>query len=58
MYCMIIGNYSGHMGYATEPPFCVAYPLEFINKKNHAAMTFRNQDNQRVAFMGMEMIIC
>ena len=31
-YCMIIGNYGGYMVYATEPPFCIAYPLEFIDK--------------------------
>ena len=37
MYCMIIGNYSGHLAYTTDPPFCVAYALDFINKNDPAA---------------------
>ena len=45
------------MAYATEPPFCMAYPLEFIDKKDPAAMTFRNPDNHLVMFMGMEMVV-
>ena len=57
MFCMIIGNYSGHMAYATKPLFCVAYPLEFVDKKDPATMTFRNVYNHPVAFMGMEMIV-
>ena len=57
MYCIIIGNYSGHLAYTIELSFCVAYPLEFIDKKDPAAMTFRNPDNHLVMFMGMEMII-
>ena len=28
-YCIIIGDYGGSMGFATEPPFCTAYPLSF-----------------------------
>ena len=54
----VIGNYNGHMAYAAELPFCVAYPLEFINKKDPATGTFRNADNHPVTFMRMEMIIC
>ena len=45
---MIIGNYGGHLAYATDPPFCVAYPLDFVNKKDPAAMTFRTHDNHPV----------
>ena len=33
---------------ATNPPFCVAYPLEFILKEDPAQMTFRNQQNHPV----------
>ena len=25
--CTIMGNYGGHMAFATDPPFCTAYPL-------------------------------
>ena len=55
---MILGNYSGHMACATDAPFSVAYPLEFINKKDPGMMTFRNLDNHPVAFMVGEMVIC
>ena len=48
-FCTIMGNYGGHMAFATDPPFCVAYPLEFILKKDPAQMTFRNQQNHPVS---------
>ena len=48
MYCMIIGNYGGHLAFTTDPPFCAAHPLDFIDEKDPAAMTFRNQDNHLV----------
>ena len=57
-YCMILGNYSGHMACATELPFCMAYPLKIVDKKDSAVMIFRNPDNHPVTFMGMEMVIC
>ena len=54
---MIIGNYGGHWLMPLSH-FVWLYPLEFVNKKDPAMMTFRNQDNHPVTFMGMEMIIC
>ena len=51
-YCMIFGNYGGHMAYATDSPFCVAYPLEFIDKKDPGTMIFWNPDNHPVTFIG------
>ena len=27
-YMMLIGNYGGHMAYATDPPYCVAYAAQ------------------------------
>ena len=41
MYCMIIGNYSGHLAYATDPPFCVAYAFDFVNKKRPCCDDFQ-----------------
>ena len=41
-----------------DPPFCTAYALDFIDKNDPAAMTFRNQDNHPVAFTGEGLIIC
>ena len=31
-YCMIVGDYGGPLAFATEPPFCTAYPLCFANR--------------------------
>ena len=31
-YMMLIGNYGGHMAFATEPPYCVAYAAEYQDK--------------------------
>ena len=27
----IMGNYSGHTAFATDLPFCMAYPLSFVH---------------------------
>ena len=52
-YCMIVGNYGGHLAYAMDPPFCMAYALDFIDKNDPAAITFRNQENHPVSFTEM-----
>ena len=57
-YCMIMGNYGGHLAYAMDPPFCMAFALDFINKNDPATMTFRNQENHPVSFKGDGLIIC
>ena len=41
-YCMIIGDYGGPLGFATELPFCTAYPLSFSDRDDPAQMTFRH----------------
>ena len=28
-YMMLIGNYGGHMAFTTEPPYCVAYAVDY-----------------------------
>ena len=58
MYAMLLGNYGGHMGYATDPPFSMAYPLKFVKKDNPGAMTFWNPDNHPVTFMVNAMVVC
>ena len=58
MYCMIVGNYGGHLDYTMDPSFCVAYALDFINKSDPAVMKFRNLDNHPVSFTGDGLIIC
>ena len=54
----IVGNYGGHMAFATDPPFCVAYPLEFILKEDPAQMTFRNQQNHPVSCTADGLLVC
>ena len=48
-FCTIVGNYGRHMAFTTDPPFFMAYPLEFILKRDPAQMTFRNQQNHPVS---------
>ena len=57
-FCTIVGNYSGHMAFATDPLFCMAYPLEFILKEDPAQMTFRSQQNHPVSFTGDGLLVC
>ena len=35
-YCMIVGDYGGPLGFATELPFCTAYPLSFSDRDDPA----------------------
>ena len=55
---MLLGNYSGYMAYTTDLPFCIAYPLEFMDRKDKSAMMFRSLENHPVTFMGNEMVVC
>ena len=57
MYCMIVGNYGGNLAYAMDPPFCMAYSLDFINKDDPTTMMFRNQENHLVSFTRDGLII-
>ena len=56
-YCMILGNYGGHMAFATDPPFCMAYSLDFIIEDDPTKMTFRNQQNHPVLFTSDGLIV-
>ena len=57
-FCTIVGNYSGHMGFATDPPFCMAYPLSFVHKDDPAQMTFRSQQNHPTSFTADVLLVC
>ena len=48
--CTIVGNYGGHLAFAMDPPFCMAYPSHFVNTEDPAQMTFRSQQNHPVSF--------
>ena len=49
-YCMIVGDYGGPLAFATEPPFCTAYPLCFANRDDPTRMTFRHPQNHPWSF--------
>ena len=57
-YCMIMGNYSGHMPFATDPPFCIVYSWDFVNEDEPAKMMFRNQENHPVSFTTDGLMVC
>ena len=58
MFCMIVGNYGGHMAFAIDPPFCTAYSLGFVCKDDPALLSFRNQQNHPVSFTGDGLLVC
>ena len=49
-YCMIVGDYGGPLAFATELPFCTAYPLCFANRDDPTRMTFRHPQNHPWSF--------
>ena len=57
MYCIIIGDYGGPMGFATEPPFCMAYPLSFANRDDPARMTFQHPQNHPCSFTADVLLV-
>ena len=57
-FCIIVGDYGGFMGFATDLPFCTAYPLLFANKDDPARMTFRNPQNQPASFGADVLLVC
>ena len=57
-FCIIVGDYGGSMGFATDPPFCAAYPLSFANKEDLARMNFRNPQNHPASFSADILLVC
>ena len=56
--CTIVGNYGGHMAFATDPPFCMTYSMHFVPKDDPAQMTLRSQQNHPVSFTGDGLLVC
>ena len=46
------------MGFATDPPFCTAYPLSFVHKDDPTQMTFRSQQNHPTSFTADVLLVC
>ena len=57
MYCIIVGDFGGSMGFATEPPYCTAYPLSFANRDDPAQMTFRHPQNHPCSFTADVLLV-
>ena len=55
-YMMLIGNYGGHMGFATEPPYCVAYAADYRDK-DPSKMTPRETLNHTYAMVSDNMMV-
>ena len=55
-YMMLTGNYGGHMGFATEPPYCVAYAAEYQDK-DPSKMTPREPLNHLYAMVSDKMMV-
>ena len=47
---MIVGDYGGPLAFATELPFCTAYPLCFADRDDPTRMTFRHPQNHPWSF--------
>ena len=55
-YMMLIGNYGGHMAFATDPPYCVAYAADYKNNELSKMMP-REPLNQAYAMVTDNMMV-
>ena len=55
---MIVGDYGGPLAFATEPPFCTAYPLCFANRDDPTCMTFHHPQNHPWSFPTDVLLVC
>ena len=45
------------MAFATDPPFCLTYPVGYFDKKDPSTMMIQNPDNHPVALMVSDMVV-
>ena len=55
-YMMLIGNYGGHMAFATDPPYCVVYATDYKNN-DPSKMTPREPLNHVYAMVTSNMVV-
>ena len=55
-YMVLIGNYGGHMAFATDPPYCVAYAMDY-KTNDPSQMTPRHPQNHTYAMVTTNMIV-
>ena len=56
-YMMLIGNYGGHMAFATDPPYCVAYATDYKNTNDPSKMTPRKPLNHAYTMVTNNMVV-
>ena len=56
-YMMLIGNYGGHMAFATDPPYCVAYAADYKNSNDPSKMTPHEPLNHAYAMVTDNMVV-
>ena len=56
-YMMLIGNYGGHMAFATDPPYCVAYAADYKNTNDPSKMTPCEPLNHTYAMVTSNMVV-
>ena len=55
-YAVLVGNYGGHMAFATDPPYCVAYSADY-KTSDPSQMTPRHTRNHPYAMITTNMIV-
>ena len=56
-YMMLIGNYGGHMAFATDPPYCVVYAADYKNTSDPSKMTPCEPLNHAYAMVTSNMVV-
>ena len=56
-YMMLIGNYGGHMAFAIDPPYCVAYAVDYKNTSDPTKMTPCEPLNHAYAMVTSNMVV-
>ena len=56
-YMMLIGNYGGHIAFATDPPYCVAYAADYKNTNDPSKMMPCEPLNHAYAMVTGNMVV-
>ena len=56
VYMVLIGNYSGHMAFATDPPYWVVYSMDY-KTNDPSQMTPHHTQNHTYAMVATNMIV-
>ena len=57
VYMMLIGNYGGHMAFATDPPYCVAYAADYKNTDDPSKMMPLEPLNHAFTMAARNMVV-